>query len=235
MTIGLADACQPDDAGVMRTYVEMVRRAGHLPLILPATRLEEETCCQLEAIDELLLVGGGDLAAEHFGAQPTPYDGEPNLLRDEYELLLMRVALRMGKPVVGICRGMQVINVALGGTLCQHLPLQWPMGEAAERWAELKPLLEHSRPDKKWEPVHEICIDSHSRLAQTLHTERIGVNSTHHQAVAQLGRGLRAVAWSEDGVIEAIESDLYPIWAVQFHPERLLEWGHLLFVAPAVG
>lgn len=224
----MVDSCNPDDSGVMRTYVDMVRRAGHLPIILPATLDQKEVSAQIDTVSELLLVGGGDISSKYFGAEPTPYDGEPNELRDQFELLLVQSALMQNKPVVGICRGMQVINVALGGTLCQDLPTQWKKIEKAQ------PLINHNRPDKKWETVHEICIDPHSRLAQILNTVRIGVNSTHHQAVSELGWGLRAVAWSEDGVIEAIESDSLPIFAVQFHPERLLDWGHLLFVSPLV-
>lgn len=221
MTIGLADSCAPEDVSMMRTYVEAVRRGGHLPMVLPATCERDEAERQLRAVDVLLLAGGGDVAAERFGCTPLPTDGEPNPMRDAYELLLMEVALEMHKPVLGICRGMQVINIAMGGTLCQDLPSQWQPSTLPDG-REALPLIEHSRPDKKWEPVHKVCIDSQSWLARVLQTERIGVNSTHHQAVGQLGHGLRVVAWSEDGVVEAIEAEHYPIWGVQFHPERLL-------------
>lgn len=217
MTVGLADACPEGDTGVMRTYVEMVRKAGHFPLVLPATTDREEIRRQLHAIDALILVGGGDIAAARYGAETLPTDGVPNELRDAYELLLMEVVVEMKKPTLGICRGLQLINIFFGGSLCQDLPSQW------------KDPIEHNRPDKKWEPVHEVCIDSQSSLSHKLNATHIGVNSTHHQAVAELGKGLKAVAWSPDGVIEAIESELYPITAVQFHPERL-PWGHLLLV-----
>ncbi len=222
MTIGLADCCAPDEVSMMRTYVEALRRAGHLPVVLPATGDRAEVVQQLCVVDALLLAGGGDLDARHFGYDPLPTDGEPNPRRDAYELLLLEVALERRTPVLGICRGMQVINVFFGGTLIQDLPTQWcpaplPGGQ------EPLPLIEHSRPDKKWEPVHEVCIDSQSWLASVLQAEHAWVNSTHHQAVEQLGRGLRMVAWSPDGVVEGIESLYYPIWGVQFHPERLLE------------
>lgn len=218
MIIGLAESCMPEDAGVMRSYVDAVRRGGHLPLIFPATTSRAEVMAQLNVVDMLMLLGGGDVAAAQFGAQPTVYDAEPNLMRDAYELLLMDVAVEMRKPVFGICRGLQLINVYFGGTNCQDLPTQWQTPAGAQ------PLLNHSRPDKKWEPVHKICIDSQSKLSKVLQMQQVDVNSTHHQAVGRLGKDLRAVAWSADGVIEAIESTLYPMAAVQFHPERLA-WG----------
>lgn len=218
MIIGLAESCMPEDAGVMRSYVDAVRRGGHCPLILPATTSEEEVAVQLNSVDILMLLGGGDIAAERFGVQPTAYDAAPNLMRDAYEWLLMEVAVERKKPVFGICRGMQVMNVFMGGTLWQDLPTQWQIPEGAQ------PLINHSRPDKKWEPVHEISIDSQSKLSKVLQLQHVEVNSTHHQAVKELGRGFKAVAWSPDGVIEAIESSIYPMAAVQFHPERLA-WG----------
>lgn len=223
--IGLADSCQADDVCAMRTYVEMARRAGALPLVLPATDQREEAERQLQAVDMLLLLGGGDIAAERFGATPLATDGEPNLLRDAYELLLMDVAVEKHIPILGICRGMQLINVYFGGTLWQDLNSQWVQPDtmpSAIGGGMAMPLIEHSRPDKKWEPVHSISIDSQSRLSKILHCQHAEVNSTHHQAVHTLGQGLRAVAWSEDGVVEALESELYPILAVQFHPERLV-------------
>ena len=218
MIVGLADSCGQEEVSVMRTYVDATRIGGHLPLVLPATTAYEEAYRQLMAVDALMLLGGGDVEASRFGSVATPFDGAPNVMRDAYELLLMQVAVEQRKPVFGICRGMQLINVFFGGTICQDLPSFWQSRTGCF------PLLDHSRPDKKWEPVHAIKIDEHSRLAQVLGDTHVSVNSTHHQAVDRLGGGLRAVAWSADGVIEAIESDSYPIAAVQFHPERLA-WG----------
>lgn len=229
MIVGLADSCMPEDVSMMRTYVEAVRRAGHLPVVLPASGDRAEVEQQLRVVDALLLAGGGDVEARHFGREPLPTDGEPNPRRDAYELLLLEVAVERRTPVLGICRGMQVINVFFGGTLIQDLTTQWCTALMSGGHVTLPdvreplPLIEHSRPDKKWEPVHEVCIDSQSWLARVLQTERAWVNSTHHQAVELLGRGLKMVAWSPDGVVEGIESQDYPIWGVQFHPERLLE------------
>lgn len=213
MVVGLPESCKPEDVTVMRSYVDAVRRGGHIPLVLPATEDREEALVQLAKIDLLLLLGGGDIESSRFGRTALPTDGEPNPLRDSFELLLFRLACEQQKPVLGICRGMQLINVGLGGTLCQDLPGLWPDRS-----------IEHSRPDSKWHPVHAIQIDKDSRLAHVLASTEVEVNSTHHQAVERLGRTLHAVAHSRDGVVEAIESDELPIAAVQFHPERLA-WG----------
>lgn len=213
MIVGLAESADPENVVVMRSYVDAVRRGGHLPLVLPATLDEEEAGLQLERIDLLLLLGGGDIAAERFGCKPMATDGVANALRDGHELLLFRLACACGKPVVGICRGMQIVNVGLGGDLYQDLPMQLTGSQ-----------VNHSRPDSKWAPVHGITIEPDSRLASVLGVERTEVNSTHHQAVRRLGEGLKAVAYSEDGVVEAIEHATLPVAAVQFHPERLA-WG----------
>lgn len=213
LLIGIPDSCAPDDVIVMRSYVDAVRRGGHHPIVLPATDSVEEVRHQLDLIDLLLLPGGGDVDACRFGCIKLPTDGTPNTMRDDYELLLFRYACLCRKPVVGICRGMQVINIGLGGDLCQDLPSMWR-----------GTLLNHSRPDSKWAPVHAIDIVSGSRLSEVLGRDHVEVNSTHHQAVGKLGKGLHVTATSSDGVIEAIESEDLPVAGVQFHPERLA-WG----------
>jgi len=213
LIVGMPESCSPDDVSVMRSYVDAVRRGGHFPIVLPATSDREEALTQLAKIDILLLLGGGDIEACRFGCVALPTDGTPNLLRDQHELLLFELACQQRKPVVGICRGMQIINIGLGGDLCQDLPTQWDVQT-----------VNHSRPDSKWHPVHSITISEGSRLAEVLEETAVSVNSTHHQAVGRLGSGIRATAWAEDGVVEAIESDELPVAAVQFHPERLA-WG----------
>lgn len=205
--IGLADQCQTEVNSMGRNYANAVLRGGHIPFILPYT-LDEEVCrAMLEHIDVLLLCGGGDIAAVHFGEPQSPLAGEPNDERDRFELQLMRLAIEMKKPVAGVCRGLQLINVALGGSLYQDI------GE------ELKAL--HQRPDSPWGPVHEVILDETSRLYGVFGEQRLQVNSTHHQAINRLGDTLRVVAQTDDGVVEAIESTEYPIAAVQWHPERL--------------
>lgn len=200
--------CAPEVNSIGRNYVEAVRRGGHVALLLPMTREREMCRAMLERVDVLLLCGGGDIAGACFGEEQSPLAGMPNEERDTYELLLMDVALEMRKPVVGICRGLQLINVALGGTLWQDITDQQTVV--------------HQRPDKPWEPVHEVTLNEDSRLFAIFGQRRLKVNSTHHQAIKKLGRTLKVVARSDDGFIEAVESDTYPIAAVQWHPERLL-------------
>lgn len=209
LLVGLADQCKPDLNSIGRNYPAAVRRGGHIPVILPFS-LDRRACrTMLERIDILLLCGGGDIAACHFGEEQSPLASPPNDERDNFELLLVSVAIELHKPVVGVCRGLQLINVALGGTLWQDITGQ----------SEIV----HQRPDKLWEGVHNVVFDEGSRLQEVMGCSSLCVNSTHHQAIRTLGRSLRAVAWADDGTIEAIESDRWPLAAVQWHPERMLD------------
>lgn len=207
LVVGLADQCLDELNSMGRNYANAVRRGGHVPVLLPYTEDEAHCRAMLERIDLLLLCGGGDIAACHFGEEQSPLAGAPNNERDAFELLLMRLAVEMKKPVVGVCRGLQIINVALGGTLYQDV------GDLLRAV--------HQRPDSPWDPVHWVEIDESSRLYGVLGEQRLSVNSTHHQAINRLGDTLRVVAQTVDGVVEAIESTEYPIAAVQWHPERL--------------
>lgn len=208
LIVGLADQCKPEINSIGRNYVEAVRRGGHMAVILPYT-IDKAVCrSMLEVIDVLLLCGGGDIAGYRFGEEQSPLAGEPNEERDSFELLLIELSLEMRKPVVGVCRGLQLINVALGGTIWQDITD--------------RQVVNHQRPDLLWGSVHEVEIDTDSRLFSVLGQKHLSVNSTHHQAVKRLGETLHIVARSTDGIVEAIESDTYPIAAVQWHPERQL-------------
>lgn len=187
-------------------YVDVVRLAGGVPLMLPA--VEGEVPEALEVIDALILPGGGDVDPAHYGGvrHDANYGISPE--RDGFELNLARAALARGDlPVLCICRGMQLLNVALGGDLVSHIPDQYGTQVV------------HRHPDVL--PVqHDVRIEPTSRVARILEATEVVVHSFHHQAVGRLGRGLRAVAWSPDGVIEAVESDEHPfVVGVQWHPE----------------
>lgn len=146
--------------------------------------------------DALLLPGGGDLEPWRYGQENTASrDLEPE--RDEAELRLLQDFTAAGKPVLGVCRGLQVINVFFGGTLVQDVPGHGRL-EGADR-------------------LHAVRTDG----AWALWGEGLTVNSAHHQAADRLGGGLRAVQWAEDGVVEALCHARLPVWAVQWHPERL--------------
>ena len=219
----IPDSCTGEGISAGINYANAVRRGGHIPLIIPYTEDLNEIIRAMQAADGLLLPGGeDDVEPARYGEEAIAQIGPVNRRRDEFEMALLKVAAQLGKPVLGICRGIQVINVCFGGTLWQDLPSQ--MAEYS---------IEHQRPDEKWSGVHEVCVSPASRLYQTLMrvednrrkcTEEgltISVNSTHHQAVRQVAPEFVVSAQSADGVIEAIEHQSLPIMAVQFHPERL--------------
>ena len=177
-------------------YEQAVTRLGAVPLsgYCPAPDL---------SCDGLILCGGGDLDSSLFG-QVCRGSHPPDHLRDQAELALFRAFFQAGKPILGICRGMQVINVALGGDLIQDLPRHVRVF--------------HGGTD--WDLVHPVRSLEGSLLHQ-LYGPLFSVNSFHHQAVDRLGEGLRPVAWSEGGVVEALDCPGRPILGVQFHPERM--------------
>jgi putative glutamine amidotransferase len=160
-----------------------------------------------------LLAGGGDIAPSHYGDQPHEKLGLIDAARDDSELPIARWAVAEGKPVLGICRGIQVINVALGGTLYQDIPTQ------------ISPSLSHtlSYEREDWTYMaHAITIAPDSRFAQLMGVQAMTINSLHHQSVKDLAPGLRAVAWAPDGIVEAVEGQGEGfVMGVQCHPEAL--------------
>jgi putative glutamine amidotransferase len=181
---------------------DLVEEAGGVPLLLTPTAHVDQV---LDAVDALLLQGGGDVDPEVYGQELHPRTNTIDRRRDAFELALLARARERGVPVLGICRGIQLVNVAYGGTLVQHLPDVTGF--------------DHEQLDR-WDGVaHPIEIAEGSRLEAVLGERRIDVNSVHHQAVDRLGEGLRAVARADDGVVEAIEHESDPVLAVQWHPE----------------
>jgi putative glutamine amidotransferase len=187
-------------------YVDVVRLAGGVPVVLPA--VEGDIPEALEAIEALILPGGGDVDPAHYGGARHEANYGISAERDGFELALARAALaRPDLPILCICRGMQLLNVALGGDLLSHIPDHYG-DEVAHRHPELRPV------------PHPVRIEPASRIAGILGATELTVWSVHHQAVNRLGKGLRAVAWSPDGVIEAVESERHPfLIGVQWHPE----------------
>ncbi len=187
-------------------YVDVIRLAGGVPVILPS--VEGEIPEALDAIHGLILPGGGDVDPAHYGGARHEANYGISQERDGFEMQLARTALGMRDlPILCVCRGMQLLNVALGGDLVPHIPDHF-----GDRVA-------HRKPERM--PVeHDVRIDPTSRLADLFGATELVVQSVHHQAVKTLGRGLRAIAWSPDGVIEAVESTEHPfVVALQWHPE----------------
>jgi putative glutamine amidotransferase len=187
-------------------YVDSVRRAGGLPVLLPPG--EEDLDGVLALVDALVLTGGPDVEPALYGgsAHPQVYGVDPE--RDRMELELVRAAVRGDVPTLGICRGCQVINVALGGTLIEHLPDV--VGENVL----------HRGPDRDYVP-HRVHVETTSKLAAVLGTPITHPASSHHQAIRRPAQGLAVVARAPDGTIEAVEMPRHPwLVAVQWHPEQ---------------
>lgn len=222
---------------VNRWYVDAVARAGGLPVILPILS-PDDVAEVLDGLDGLVLSGGGDIGAWHYGEEPAPeaYGVEP--ARDSWELALVAAVTAAPeaptagagaipdpphtppapeaapapaqRPVLGICRGAQLLNVAATGTLIQHLPNVTDQ----PHWVR----------SRDQEEVHPVDLEPESRLAAIMGRTRLGVNTIHHQAIARVGEGWRAVAWAPDGIVEAIERvDGAPLIGVQWHPESLID------------
>ena len=209
LVIGLADRCAtPRDNRCYGTYSHAIYAAGGIPFILPATTNAEEVARILGQVDALVLCGGEDVDPARYNTPPAPRLGEVNLRRDAWEYALLDEAVKRRMPVVGTCRGHQMINVYFGGTLWQDLPSEYGTN-----------ILHRGHGGKSY-TTHPISIAPGSRLSMMFGgATNAVVNSWHHQAIKKIAPGFKATAWAPDGVIEAIESETMPIASVQFHPE----------------
>jgi putative glutamine amidotransferase len=206
-------------------YIRALEDAGLVPLVVPPLSDTDAALRILDVVSGLVLTGGEDVDPALYGDTPHPALGPVNCSRDVTELALLAGARERGLPTLAICRGIQVVNVGLGGTLVQDLPSQ--RADAAA----------HEVDDARAERVHGVTVDPSSRLAGIIGTESLAVNSIHHQAVDRLGDAIRVSARAEDGVIEGVESEDPRWWmvGVQWHPEELTTteepWDRDLFAA----
>lgn len=194
------------------TYVQAVLLAGGVPVLLP-TGTEEHIECFIQKLDGFILTGGGDIDPILFNEEPHEKLGKVEPERDAFELPLVRAIIQTKKPLLGICRGMQMLNVALGGGVYQDLYAQKESG-----------LLQHHQQASTSHASHFVQIVKGSLLEYVIQAPRIRVNSFHHQAVKNVSSPLYVCGVAEDGTIEAIESMVHPfVIGVQWHPEALLK------------
>jgi putative glutamine amidotransferase len=195
-----------------RAYVWAVENAGGAPIMLPVTREPEAISRYLGLLDGLLLSGGVDVDPACFGEERHPHLGDVDADRDTTELPLIREALAQDMPIFAICRGIQSLNVALGGTLYQDIPSQTPSP------------IHHQQSDigiPRAQTSHAVRVVPNSRLRSIVGVEEMQTNSFHHQALKQIAEGLVVTAYAPDDIIEAAESPSHRyVVAVQFHPEE---------------
>ncbi len=209
LRIGIVDKCAPDGMVAGENYIAFVRAAGAEPVLLRVTEDKAEIERMLDGCDMLLFAGGEDVDPSRFGEKLLPGRENVNAQRDAWEFAVLDAAVPRRKPLFGICRGCQLLNVYFGGTLWHDLPTEF---------AGCRPEGHHLKDGGE----HDIVFEPGSWIGKRLGLQFTTVNSTHHQSVRNLGRGFRVAARSPDGVVEAIENDDYPAAAVQFHPERLV-------------
>lgn len=205
-----------------QAYIDALARAELTPIIAPP--MDDGARCRdiLDAAVGLVLTGGEDVDPAEYGAAPHPALGGTNRVRDRWELALAREARARRMPTLAICRGVQVLNVAMGGTLVQDIPSEWPGA------------LQHEG-NVRGARTHGVEVVADSRLSEALGTTGLLVNSMHHQAVNTLADGLRISARSPDGLVEGVEAADGDWWAVgvQWHPEELIgsaePWDRSLF------
>lgn len=196
--------------GVNSAYVASVLAAGGIPLVLPPAIGAPYAASVMPAIDGLVLSGGDDIDPSLYGHERHPLLGPVDLHRDMFELALFAMARQRGMPILGICRGFQLINVGLGGTLWQDLPSERPG------------TVNHDPKRARSDRTHDVRLEPSSVTAAALGATSLNVNSFHHQGVRDLAGGVTATAWSADGLVEAFEqADDGWIVAVQWHPEEM--------------
>ncbi len=200
-----------------RHYIASVNRAGGVGIILPPTEDIDILNHYINMCNGFLFSGGGDIDPNYWGEMPDRSLGEINPLRDSFEYKLAQKVLGSSRPILGICRGCQLLNVAMGGTLIQDISSR----------------ISHTQRAPRDYTFHAIVIDEGSILRKIINASSIRVNSFHHQAIKKLGEGLKVSALAPDGIIEAVESTKHSfVLGVQWHPESLTDKNsYLLFRA----
>ncbi len=194
-----------------RAYAHALEHAGGVPVLIPMVNDPGTLHTLLERLDGILFSGGSDIQPVHYGEEPHPLLGKIDHQLDELELTMARWALQANMPTLGVCRGMQLVNIALGGTLYQDVD------------AQASPTIQHSKRDlPRHTLIHSILIEEGSKMEEVFGTREIRVNSLHHQAVNKPGRGVRISGRAEDGIAELLEvPEKHFVAAAQGHPEEI--------------
>ena len=209
--IGMTSTIENDTTVKMfGTYAAAIEHVGGLPLLLPYVEDEHALDTFVKLCDGFLFTGGADIEPLHYGEQTKSVCGIVQPLRDKLELEIFKRVYAADKPILAICRGAQLINVALEGTLYQDIP------------TEYETTLSHVQSEERFSPSHPVFIEQKTPLASLVQKDRMTANSFHHQAIKTLGKGLTVMARAADGLIEAVYStDRKYLRAYQWHPERL--------------
>jgi putative glutamine amidotransferase len=196
---------------IFQAYIQAIMQAGGVPVLIPSILAERGWDVLYKRLDGILLAGGGDIALEHFKGDDHPRINGVDPQRDSVELSLLQAARDDGKPFLGICRGIQVVNVGLGGTLYTHIPDQHPNA------------IDHTYPgNMRTVLAHEVRIEEGTRFADLVGEPILKVNSLHHQGLKDVASELQITAYAPDGLVEAVELPEHPFGvAVQWHPEWL--------------
>ena len=193
------------------SYINAIEKGGGIPIIIPISTDEDNIKSTIEKVDGLLIPGGVDVNPLYYNEEPQILLGEINGRLDEFNLIATKIALELNKPILGICRGAQVLNICLGGTIYQDISYT------------NKNFVKHSQNAKGNIKTHSVEIVN-SELLESILGKEIDVNSFHHQSVKDLGKNLKASAYSKDGIIEAIEKeDAKFVVGIQWHPELLVD------------
>jgi putative glutamine amidotransferase len=198
---------------LMQSYIRAVIQAGGVPVLIPSMIHDDGWDALYARLDGVLFSGGGDIAVGRFSGEPHPRVDDVDLERDSVELNMIHAAALDGKPFLGICRGAQLVNVGLGGTLYTHIQDQVPNS------------LDHAYPgNMRTVLVHEVKIEDGTRIAEVLGEPIVQVNSLHHQGLKDISPSLRVAGHAPDGLVEAVELPDHPFGiAVQWHPEWLTD------------
>lgn len=212
--IGLTPLIDQDKNWVwmLPAYLDVIKQVGGIPMILPCIEEPPDVQQLANCIDGLLIPGGQDVQPSLYGEQPLEQTDKPCTERDSFELLLLKEFLKTDKPIFGICRGSQIINVSLGGRLYQDLPTQKPS----------KTIKSHNQECPYSKTVHTIAVEPNSLLYQSVGVETLSVNSLHHQGISTLAKPLAVAGRADDGLIESYYHPGKPfLLGVQWHPEFL--------------